>query len=57
MPVGVRKLRSTTTGVEVGFSNDMESVLAAAVEPPAKYHWGEVVAAVVRLDGEDHSLD
>src|SRR3984957_1851876 len=43
MPPGVTKLRSTTTGVEVGFSNDMESVLAAAVEPPAQYHGGEVV--------------
>src|ERR1700733_2508145 len=43
MPPGVTKLRSTTTGVEGGFSNDMESGLAAAVEPPAKYHWAEVV--------------
>src|SRR5580692_1720215 len=43
MPVGVTKLRSTTTGVDVGFSSEMESVLAAAVEPPAKYHWAEVV--------------
>jgi hypothetical protein len=37
------ELRSTTTGVDVGFSSEMESVSAAAVEPPGKYHWAEVV--------------
>src|SRR5580658_10515087 len=43
MPADVTKLRSTTTGVDVGFSSDIDNVLAAAVEPPAKYHWAEVV--------------
>ena len=43
MPAAVTKLRSTTTGVDVGFSSDIDSVSAAAVEPPAKYHWAELV--------------
>src|ERR1700683_2684805 len=43
MPAGVMKVRSTTTGVDVGFSSEMTRVFAAAVEPPGKYHWAEVV--------------
>ena len=42
-PVGVTKLRSTTTGVEVGLSSETYSASAPAVEPPAKYHVAEVV--------------
>jgi hypothetical protein len=43
MPDGVRKLRSTTTGVDEGLSSETSRVFAAAVDPPAKYHWADVV--------------
>ncbi len=43
MPVGVRKLRSTTTGVDVGLRSETYSASEPAVEPPAKYHRADVV--------------
>ena len=43
MPDGVRKLRSTTTGVEDGLRRETSRVSAAAVDPPAKYHWADAV--------------
>ena len=42
-PVGVKKLRSTTTGVEVGLSSERNSGSALAVVPPAKYQLADVV--------------
>src|SRR5580700_385935 len=42
-PVGVMKVRSTTTGVDVGLSSETYSGSEFAVVPPGKYHWSAVV--------------
>src|SRR6516164_4558346 len=41
-PLGVTKLRSTTTGVVVGLSNEIASPAPDDVVPPGKYQAAEV---------------
>ena len=58
-PAGVTKLRSTTTGVDVGLSNDTYSPFDPAVEPPAKNHAADVVlwhGDTDQPDGRRHHL-